>query len=106
MKTINRPIFNSFVILIICIPAFLLTIPAISGATSASISASGNEGAITVSASGSFSSHEFCTGSGENKVCRTDSSGTLSVSHNTTGTHSFHAVCVAANKYLKLNNRE
>ena len=50
-------------------------------ATSANITASGNEGAIPVSASAVFSTHTFCSGSGDNKTCWTDNSGTESVLH-------------------------
>jgi hypothetical protein len=53
--------------------------PSISHATSASINVDGNEGAVGVSAEASFSTHTFCSGSGDNKKCWEDDTGTLSV---------------------------
>ncbi|MBM9536060.1 hypothetical protein, partial [Desulfobulbus alkaliphilus] len=61
----------------VCLIAFL---PAIGAATSASITLSGTEGAISLNASASFTRHKFCN----NRTppdCWYDNSGTLRVTH-------------------------
>ncbi len=58
-----------------------MALPFSAYATSASISVSGNEGAVSVSATGSFSTHKFCTGTGDDEECWNDSSGTLYIYH-------------------------
>ncbi len=59
-----------------------IALPAMALATSASISVSGNEGAITVSASASFTNHTHCSGTGDDKKCWKDNSGSMGVYRN------------------------
>ncbi|MCG8642098.1 MAG: hypothetical protein MI862_20405, partial [Desulfobacterales bacterium] len=73
------PEMNLKTIGVFTVAALSLFLPVKAFATSASISVSGNEGRITVSAQASFSSYETCTGSGEDEVCTTNNSGTLGV---------------------------
>ena len=75
------PEMNLKTIGVFTVAALSLFLPVKAFATSASISVSGNEGRITVSAQASFSSYETCTGSGEDEVCTTNDSGTLGVRH-------------------------
>jgi hypothetical protein len=73
----------SVFLIIFCCSSVLSSLadPAIAHATSAAIQVSGNEGHFTVTATGTFSTHIHCTGSGENEVCTPSSSGTLNVYH-------------------------
>jgi hypothetical protein len=69
-----------------CLPGLL---PAIALATSASISLSGNEGAIPVQASATFTNHLFCDGNSPPN-CWHDNSGTLSVTYNHPNSYNYY----------------
>ena len=67
---------SNCLLIVACIFTFL---PAIAAATSASISVSGNEGALPLDASAEFTKHKFCNGASP-PDCWYDNSGTLTVS--------------------------
>jgi hypothetical protein len=83
-KLIRR--ISACLLFVVCLTALL---PVIGAATSASISLSGNEGAIPLRALASFTNHEFCNSS-KPPACWHDNSGTLRVTHSRPNGYTSH----------------
>ena len=86
------PMRNPVVLAVLSVLFATLQLPATALATSATIAVSGNEGTITISATASFSTHEFCSGSGDDKECWTIRERCMSIAITANSTASQEAV--------------